>query len=367
MSMKQVLYVKPGWERVVGSWLAGASGLLGGMILVGGYTRLSGSGLSMTSWKFQGKWLPTSREAWEKEFSRYKEFPEYQRMYAGRMTLDEFKEIFFVEWFHRMLGRFTGLYAAVPLAGFAAAGIIKRRLGLHLAGVLTAGAVQGFVGWWMVRSGLDPNLLIDNKRPRVSPYRMAFHWSMALAIFAGTITPAMWLLAPSRTAAMLTPRALDALKGIRRAMIPVSVATGLTLLSGPFVAGNDAGLAYNNWPKMGYDWIPQEVMDFWSNPIEKSKMLFEETAVVQFHHRMLAYTTAATAVMFGLRTRALFPLAGLSPLLAWTLPGIALAQMTLGITTLLMYVPTSLGVLHQGGGLTTLTTLLVLRHLTRVR
>ena len=166
---------------------------------------------------------------------------------------------------------------------------------------------------------------------------------------------------------MLTPRALDALKGIRRAMIPVSVATGLTLLSGPFVAGNDAGLAYNNWPKMGYDLIPQEVMDFWSNPIEKSKMLFEETAVVQFHHRMLAYTTAATAVMFGLRTRALFPLAGLSPLLAWTLPGIALAQMTLGITTLLMYVPTSLGVLHQGGGLTTLTTLLVLRHLTRVR
>ena len=366
LSMKATPLVKNGWERIVGSWLAGASGLLGGMILVGGYTRLSGSGLSMTSWKFQGKWLPSTREAWEKEFDRYKAFPEYQKMYSGRMTLDEFKEIFFVEWFHRMLGRFTGLYAAVPLAGFLAAGIIKRRLGMHLAGVVTAGAFQGFVGWWMVRSGLDPNLLIDNKRPRVSPYRMAFHWAMALAIFAGTITPAMWLLAPSRTAAMLTPQALAAIKGIRRVMIPVSLATGLTLLSGPFVAGNDAGLAFNNWPKMGYDWVPNEVVDFWSNPLQKSKMMFEDTAVVQFHHRMLAYTTAATAVLFGLKSRVLFPLAGLSPLLAWSLPGIALAQMTLGITTLLMYVPTSLGVLHQGGGLATFTTLLVLRHLTRV-
>ena len=339
--------------------------MLGGMILVGGYTRLSGSGLSMTSWKFQGTWLPPNREAWEREFERYKQFPEYQRLYAGRMTLDEFKQIFFVEWFHRMLGRFTGLYAAVPFAAFAATGIMQKRLTRHLGGVLALGAMQGFVGWWMVRSGLDPKRMKENERPRVSAYRMAFHWTMALAIFAGTLTPALWLLAPARAVA-LAPQAVGALKSIRRAMIPVSIATGLTLLSGPFVAGNDAGRAYNNWPKMGYDWVPPEVVEFWRSPREKISSLFEDTAVIQFHHRMLAYTTVATAVGFGLRTRALFPLAGLSPLLAYSLPAIALAQMTLGITTLLMYVPTSLGVAHQGGGLATFTTLLLLRHITKI-
>jgi cytochrome c oxidase assembly protein subunit 15 len=364
MNKSAAILVRPGWERTVGSWLVGATGLLGGMILVGGYTRLSGSGLSMTSWKFQGAWLPRNKEAWETEFERYKQFPEYQRLYAGRMSLDEFKEIFFVEWFHRMLGRFTGLYAAVPFALLAGAGIMKRRLILHLAGVLALGGFQGFVGWWMVRSGLDPSRMKENERPRVSAYRMAFHWTMALAIFAGTITPALWLLAPTRAA--LTPQAILAMKGIRRAMIPASIATGLTLLSGPFVAGNDAGRAYNNWPKMGYDWVPQEVKDFWSDPVNKINNLFEDTAVIQFHHRLLAYSTVASAIWFGIQSRALFPLAGLSPLLAWSLPTIALAQMTLGITTLLMYVPTSLGVAHQGGGLATFTTLLLLRHLTRI-
>lgn len=363
--MNKHILVKPGWEKIVGSWLAGATGLLGGMILVGGYTRLSGSGLSMTSWKFRGKWLPSSKTEWEAQFERYKTYPEYKKLYAGTMTLDEFKEIFFVEWFHRMLGRFTGLYAAVPFAGLLATGIMKRRLAMHLGGVLALGGVQGFVGWWMVRSGLDPKLLIDDKRPRVSPYRMAFHWVMALAIFAGTITPAMWLLAPARVA-VLTPQALNALEGIRRSLVPVSIATGLTLASGPFVAGNDAGRAYNNWPKMNDDWVPPEVTEFWKNPIGKYQMMFQDTAVVQFHHRILAYSTVATALNYGLRSRALFPLAGLSPVLAYTLPAIALAQMTLGITTLLMYVPTSLGVAHQGGGLLTFATILALRHITKI-
>ena len=117
---------------------------------------------------------------------------------------------------------------------------------------------------------------------------------------------------------------------------------------------------------MGYDWVPQEVLDFWKSPVDKYRQLFEDTAVIQFHHRMLAYTTAATAVGFAVKTRRLFPLAGFSPMLAYALPGIALAQMTLGICTLLMYVPTSLGVAHQGGGLATFSTLLVLRHLTKI-
>jgi cytochrome c oxidase assembly protein subunit 15 len=117
---------------------------------------------------------------------------------------------------------------------------------------------------------------------------------------------------------------------------------------------------------MGYDWVPPEVAEFWKSPREKISTLFEDTAVIQFHHRMLAYSTVATAVGFGLRTRALFPLAGLSPLLAFSLPAIALAQMTLGITTLLMYVPTSLGVAHQGGGLATFATLILLRHITKI-
>jgi cytochrome c oxidase assembly protein subunit 15 len=174
----------------------------------------------------------------------------------------------------------------------------------------------------------------------------------------------MWLLAPARLT--VAPAAGVALTGIRRALLPATVTAGLTLLSGPFVAGNDAGRAYNNWPKMGYDWVPPEVVEFWRNPKQNIKSLFEETAVIQFHHRLLAYSTVASAVWFGLRSRVLLPLAGLSPLLAWSLPTIALAQMTLGITTLLMYVPTSLGVAHQGGGLATLTTILILRHLTKI-
>ena len=357
--------VKPGWERLVGAWLGGATGLLGGMILVGGYTRLSGSGLSMTSWKFQGSMLPSSREAWENQFARYKTYPEYQKLYSGRMTLAEFKDIFFVEWFHRMLGRFTGIYAAAPLVALAMSGILKKRLIMHLGGVLTLGAMQGFIGWWMVQSGLDPKLLEDNKRPRVSAYRMAFHWTMALAIFAGTAIPAFQLLLPIRAAAV-SPQAASAMMSIRRYMLPATGAIGLTLLSGPFVAGNDAGRAYNNWPKMGYDWVPLEVVEFWRSPIHRIKDLFEETAVIQFHHRLLAYSTVASAVYFGAKTRLLFPLAGLSPMLAYALPGIALAQMTLGITTLLMYVPTSLGVAHQGGGLAAFTTLLLLRHITKL-
>jgi cytochrome c oxidase assembly protein subunit 15 len=355
--------VKPGWERIVGGWLAGATGLLGGMILVGGYTRLSGSGLSMTSWKFQGTWLPRNQAAWEAEFARYKKFPEYQRLYAGRMTLEEFKQIFFVEWFHRMLGRFTGLYAALPFAMFAATGVMQKRLVRHLGGVLALGGLQGFIGWWMVRSGLDASRMKENERPRVSAYRMAFHWTMALAIFAGTFAPTLWLLSPSRL--LVSPQVVSAMRGLRKAMLPATVAAGLTLLSGPFVAGNDAGRAYNNWPMMGDDWIPQEVLDFWSNPVSRVHELFENTAVIQFHHRLLAYSTVGSALWFGIKSRALLPLAGLSPLLSWTLPGIALAQMTLGITTLLMYVPTSLGVAHQGGGLATFATLLFLRHVTR--
>lgn len=395
--------VREGYEKVVGNWLIGCSGLLTGMVLIGGYTRLSGSGLSMVDWNLSGNWLPIGQTAWEAEFERYKEFPEYKKVYAPRnMNLQEFKRIYFVEWFHRQFGRFTGLFFTVPLLGLTTAGIIKSRLFARLAGLAGLGLAQGLVGWWMVKSGLHDDLLTRPEQPRVSPYRMAFHWSMALALFGSTLWTGLAVrsAAPVVAAAAADSTATAAVNAlIRRAMHPALAFAGLTLASGPFVAGNDAGLAFNRWPLMTEtSMIPDEVKDLakniwksvslWNPAVsfgtatspgtstqtkEQQKPLwrhcFEETGVVQFLHRTVAYGTVASSL--GLGYYAAVRLGGAiakgSPLYWATraVPALAVAQMTLGIATLLMYVPTDLALAHQAGGLAVFTSLLWLRFLVR--
>ncbi|CAJ1333968.1 unnamed protein product, partial [Effrenium voratum] len=255
----------------------------------------------MTDWRLEGRSLPLSEEAWAKEFEEYKKYPEYQRLHAGKMELDEFKRIYFVEWFHRMWGRTAGVLFAGPLAYFSWRGVLRARLGVRLVGLFALGLSQAFVGWWMVRSGLDPPekhtpTLGPKQRPRVSPYRLASHWTAALTIYAGCLWTTFSLLRPSPSAIHKSATAIAAARSARALALPATALVALTLLSGPFVAGNDAGRAYNTWPKMLDDWVPPEWTGFISDPVSKWRAVFEETAVVQFNHRMLAYSSVAASV-----------------------------------------------------------------------
>ena len=270
--------VTPGWERTVGLWLAGTCGMLYSMIAIGGYTRLSGSGLSMTDWRLEGRRLPLTKEAWQREFEEYKKYPEYQRLHAGKMELEEFQRIYFVEWFHRMWGRTAGLLFAGPLLYFAGRGVLRLRLAANLTGLFGLGLSQAFVGWWMVRSGLDPPeqhtpSLGPNQRPRVSPYRLASHWTAALTIYAGCVWNTMSLLRPSPKTIHSCSEAVKAAGKVRRLALPTTALVTLTLLSGPFVAGNDAGRAYNTWPKMLDDWVPPEWMSFITQPMSRPAVI----------------------------------------------------------------------------------------------
>ena len=338
------------------------------MIFIGGYTRLSGSGLSMTTWNLAGRSLPKG-EDWLKEFEQYKQFPEYKKMYDGRMTIDEFKRIYFVEWFHRMLGRATGAVFLLPLSGFLVAGALRKPLLYRLGALGSLGLTQGLIGWWMVRSGLNPELLDASKPPRVSSYRMCFHWLMALGLYGGCSWLAMSLLLKRPTA---MPRGV--LERIRKAsLFPLSFAA-VTLTSGPFVAGNDAGRAFNSWPKMGDVWVPEEVKDFGRQVISGVEIgnssdaayrrIFEDTAIVQFTHRCLAYGTVLSSLGFGWFSSRLVPRGSILSMAVRAVPLVAIAQMTLGITTLLMYVPLELGLAHQAGGLAVFSSLLLVRYLT---
>lgn len=362
--------VKPGYETAVGVWLVGTSGMLFSMIAIGGYTRLTGSGLSMTDWRIEGRSLPRTEEAWVTEFEEYKRYPEYQRLHSGSMELAEFKQIYFIEWFHRMWGRAAGLLFAAPLGYLIVKRALRPVLAVRLTGLLGLGISQAFVGWWMVQSGMESPekhtpTLGPNQRPRVSPYRLASHWTAALTLYVGCVWNALSLLRPSPADVHTTAQAIAAAGKLRALALPVTALVGITLLSGPFVAGNDAGHAYNTWPKMLDDWVPPEWLRAVANPVSSWRAFFEDTAVVQFDHRCLAYGSAASA--FALYGYSLcLPLAPAVAGAARLLPATVVAQMCLGIATLMLYVPTELGVAHQAGGVAVLTSSLVLMHVLRL-
>jgi cytochrome c oxidase assembly protein subunit 15 len=278
----------------------------------------------MVRWEpISGTIPPTSPEAWEAEFEAYKATPEYQKINRG-MTLREFKNIFFWEYVHRLLGRFIGLAFAIPLAWFALKRAIPAGYAWRLTGLLALGGLQGFIGWWMVASGL-----VD--RPEVSHIRLATHLLLALLIFGLLIWTALDLRNLARNAAA------------RRARLPVVAAwtislLGLQLLFGAYVAGLDAGHAYNSWPKMGEEWFPSGtpmlqpfITNFADNPI-----------VVQFVHRWLAWVVAAAAFLLAARAWA----RGLTMLASAVIVAVA-AQIGLGIATLLTGVEIWIAVAHQ--------------------
>eukprot|EP00892_Ulva_mutabilis_P006279 jgi/Ulvmu1/4022/UM189_0006.1 len=349
----------PGSRTAMAAWLGVCTGWVFSLIVLGGVTRLTRSGLSMTDWKFTGERPPVTAEDWDREFAKYRASPEFQRV-NSRMTLDEFKFIYWMEYVHRMWGRALGLVFALPALYFAGRGHIRGALAGRLGLLFLMGGAQGFVGWWMVKSGLQqPESQHDV--PRVSPYRLAAHLTSAFAIYCTLLWTTLSLAAPtapSMTASLAETNAAALLRG--RAL-PLAALIGLTAISGAFVAGNDAGHAYNTFPLMHGSLVPPE---YFSPDTPGWRNVFENTAAVQLHHRALALTTLASVAAFYASARPLALPRGARALVT-ALPLLAAAQVTLGVTTLLTYVPVELGSAHQAGALVLMSVAVALLHALR--
>jgi len=330
-------------QRGIGIWLLVVAVMVAGMVVLGGLTRLTESGLSMVDWRPITGWLPPlTHESWEAAFRAYQAYPEYQKVNAG-MSLEEFQGIFWLEYVHRLWGRLIGVVFAVPLVVLLIRRRVDRPLGWKLAGLFVLGGLQGALGWYMVKSGL-----VD--RPDVSQYRLVAHLGFALLIYGCLLWVAFGLLlrraapAPSAAEASLAGAALG---GRAKA---VAALIFLTILSGGFVAGLDAGYAYNTFPLMDGELIPTHlfaVQPWW-------RSAFEDVTTVQFVHRLLAMVTLAAVLSFrlSLRRRSLAPRARVAVDL---LAGWVMVQVGLGIATLLTIVALPLAALHQFSALILLT------------
>ena len=309
-------------------WLFAVAALVVAIVIVGGATRLTESGLSITEWKPVLGALPPLNEAqWLAEFEKYRQIPQYSLVNKG-MSLDEFKVIYWWEWGHRLLGRVIGLAFVIPLLGFWAAGRIDRVLAPRLLALLALGAAQGVLGWYMVMSGL-----VD--RVSVSQYRLAAHLTLAVVIFAAIVWVALGI-----------GRARGRVTATRAGQVALAL-LGLVLLqiaAGGFVAGLRAGMGYNTWPLIDGAIIPAGlgVMEpWWRN-------LFENALTVQFVHRMLAYALVLAALGNVAVLWAREPSALRSS--AMLVAAAVLAQSAIGIATLLAQVPMDLALAHQAGG-----------------
>ncbi|MBK8286750.1 MAG: COX15/CtaA family protein [Ahniella sp.] len=322
--------------RAIGRWLMVCCVVLFALIMLGGATRLTESGLSIVEWKPVTGILPPMGDAeWQAELDRYRDSPQYVKVNRG-MSLDEFKLIFWYEYAHRLLARVLGLCFALPYFWFLLRGRIPPTLRWPLFGTLLLGAAQGYMGWYMVKSGL-----VDI--PRVSHYRLAAHLGLALMIFAAMF----WI--GSRA---LWPRARDAARTSRLVWL-VAAFLVFTILFGAFVAGLRAGLVYNTFPLMGGQFVPPNFLSF--DPVILN--FLENPGTVQFVHRWLAISTLMLIGLLVWRLRAL-PLSGSQRQAMWLLLGAVLLQVSLGIATLLLHVPVWLGTLHQGGAVVLLAALL---------
>ena len=326
--VKTALQQQESNRKLLRIWLRVVLFTLFCLVLVGGATRLTESGLSITEWKpIHGAIPPLTVAEWEEEFQLYKRIPQYQEINRG-MSLDEFKTIFWWEWAHRLLARAIGLIFALPLAYFWLTGRIEKRLRLPLVGLLALGGFQGFVGWWMVSSGLV-------NRTDVSQYRLATHLTIACLIFAGC----MWIL---RGLSYHSPEASHEREGRRFA----ALLAGLCLVQiylGALVAGLNAGLSYNTWPLMDGSLIPGDLFiqqPWWIN-------LFENPKTVQFVHRLGAYTLFAATLwhMVSLCRRLPNTPHARRSVLFFVL---VCVQACLGITTLLTHVDIHVALAHQG-------------------
>lgn len=327
----------------VGAWLLAMAGLVALMVLVGGATRLTDSGLSITEWQpVTGVMPPLSDAAWQEEFAKYKQIPEYSQVNRG-MSLDAFKRIYWWEWGHRLLGRLTGLAFAAGILFF----LVTRRLGRtiipRLVLLFLLGGLQGALGWYMVQSGLS-------ERVDVSQYRLAAHLGLAVLLFGALLWTAMGLM--RRSAA--PPRA----GVVRPLLIVFAVLVFVQILLGAFVAGLDAGLSYTTWPLMDGDLVPAKL--FTGMPWYEA--VFEDRLTVQFLHRLGGYAVAAWALSLWLHARIHMADAGVQRVLTILLILVAL-QAALGVLTLIQVVPLPLALAHQAGALAVFAVALYAVHL----
>jgi cytochrome c oxidase assembly protein subunit 15 len=312
------------------------------MVVIGGVTRLTESGLSITEWRPISGVIPPSSEAeWMREFDRYKSIPQYQAIHAD-MTLAEFKTIFLWEYVHRLWGRLIGVAFGLPFLWFLWKGRLSRALAPKLAAILVLGGLQGVLGWFMVKSGLADRI-------EVSQYRLVAHLAAALILYLAILWVALSLLRPWPGGA--TEPAL------RRAATCLLGFALVTVLAGGFVAGLRAGYVYNTFPLMNGEVLPPDysaLSPWYLNP-------FENPSAAQFDHRILAELTWLIAVGLWLMSRR-YDLSRSARRAFHGLALVATAQLGLGIATLLLVVPIPLAAAHQAGAVAVLTAILVVRH-----
>ena len=309
-------------------WLLSGCLLIFTMVIVGGITRLTGSGLSMVDWKLlAGSIPPINNQQWVETFEMYKQFPEFQKQ-NYMFTLEEFKSIFFWEYIHRLLGRLIGLVFIIPFIYFLIKKRLSKKLTLQCIVLLFMGASQGAIGWWMVKSGLVNN-------PDVSHFRLATHLITAFLTFSYTFWVALSLIYPNKS---------HQNKILYKLSFLLMIVVVIQIIYGAFVAGLDAGKVYNTWPKMNNDWIAESVYamtPFWNNFVNG-------IAGVQFIHRTFAFVVLGLIIYIFYQSRKI-QLIQLEKNAINLLLITVFFQMVLGIITLVMGVPIWLGVIHQLG------------------
>jgi heme a synthase len=322
-------------RRAVGIWLLAVAALIVAMLAVGGLTRLTGSGLSITEWDpIVGAVPPLSHADWQDAFAKYRQIPQYRFENQG-MTLEAFKGIFWWEWAHRFLGRFIGIAFFLPFVWFAATGAITRKDWPRMLLLFVLGGLQGFVGWWMVQSGLEA-------RVSVSQYRLAIHLGMAVILLGALLWIALQYLHPPLEGGSIRRSAAKPDRGGVTARWSYAFA-GLVfvqMMLGALVAGLHAGLVYNTWPSMDGGVFPE-------NPFAQGWLsFFENPGLAQFDHRIAAYAVAVFAWFFWQWLRH-HKVGGMAARAADTVLVIVFIQIVLGIFTLLWQVPVALAATHQ--------------------
>lgn len=331
-------------NRRVAIWLMICCGLVFAMVVLGGVTRLTGSGLSMVDWRpITGVLPPLNDDDWQRTFEMYQQSPEYEKV-NRHMDVSDFKGIFWLEYLHRLFGRLIGIIFIVPFVVFAVKGYIEKREWPKYLLMFVLGGMQGLLGWYMVKSGL-----IDN--PNVSQYRLTAHLVAAFLIYGYMLWVALSLLYPRQSSD-------------RHAWFPTALAVtsliSITIVSGGFVAGLKAGKIFNTFPMMGDYWVPPGVMALepaWRN-------FFDNPATVQLDHRLLAVATffVVLGFWFGLRRTAPGRRAQRAGIM---LVAALFLQVSLGILTLILHVPIALAASHQAVGMLLFTAALYLTHALR--
>lgn len=335
--------ISPVAARWIQRWLILIGLMVYAMILIGGATRLTDSGLSITEWApIKGALPPLSEAAWLSEFEKYKATAEFQQQNYN-MTMAEFQFIYWWEWGHRLFGRLIGLVAIGGFIWFAAMRWLSKRWTVRLLGLIALGGLQGFIGWWMVASGIG-----ETERLDVAPYRLMTHFGLALLIIAITIW--FWLDLSERRRVTVAPP-------LRLIALSLLVLTSLQMLTGALVAGLDAGRTYTDWPLMAGELVPTHY--FAENLGLRS--LFEGRAATQFNHRLGAYLLWALALYGAYRARGSSVFSGFA-----LLAGLVTAQAIWGIVTLVNAAPLPVALVHQGLGVIVLLTSVWLAWTSRV-